>query len=519
MAHALADLRLALQAAGQSGVDVPVLVRTDPLLLLHLGLAHHRAGFHGGVDLVAGAVEEAGVDEHDAVDGFLDAGSEVDCRATLLVHDADLERVLGKPEDLLDAAEQFGGEGNFLGAVLLGLDDVDRAGAAVVERAVGVTDREAVHCTGAGDQSVENALGDLVAVGIEDRGVGHEVTDVADEQQRTTVQAEFAAVDGGVLTVAVERTSEGLGALLDLLGQITAIEAQPVPVTDNLVVGVDSGDRVLEVHDRGDGRFENDVLDTGGVGAADRGGRVDLDLGVQSVVEQQDARRCVLLSEVADELLRLGEGGDRTARQRDLQFTAVDHVLGRICMRPRRERCCRVEEFTRPGDDLVASDLVVAGTLLGAVLLRDGVGAVQRVVQRTPAGVGRVESEARVEDRHDQLRAGRRGDLSVDVRGGDRELGRRRQEVADLLQERLVCGSVDGSAGMIAMPLIDLSLQIVTLGKQIAVLRCELGDDLVGAGPERLGVYTGAGKSLLDHEVVENLGNLKTADLNALSHE
>ncbi len=151
--HALADLRLALQAAGQSGVDVPVLVRTDPLLLLHLGLAHHRAGFHGGVDLVAGAVEEAGVDEHDAVDGFLDAGGEVDRRTTLLVHDADLERVLRKPEDLLDTAEQFGGEGNFLGTVLLGLDDVDRAGAAVVERSVGVTDREAVHCTGTGDQA------------------------------------------------------------------------------------------------------------------------------------------------------------------------------------------------------------------------------------------------------------------------------------------------------------------------------------------------------------------------------
>ena len=48
------------------------------------------------------------------------------------------------------------------------------------------------------------------------------------------------------------------------------------------------------------------------------------------------------------------------------------------------------------------------------------------------------------------------------------------------------------------MPLIDLSLQIVTLGKQVAVLRCELGDDLVGAGPERFGVYTGAGTVLRD---------------------
>jgi hypothetical protein len=35
--------------------------------LLHVALADHRAGFHRGVDLIAGAVEEPGVDEHHAV--------------------------------------------------------------------------------------------------------------------------------------------------------------------------------------------------------------------------------------------------------------------------------------------------------------------------------------------------------------------------------------------------------------------------------------------------------------------
>src|SRR5690606_28304933 len=44
--HALADLRLTLQATGQADVDVVVLVGADPLLALHGGLAYHRAGFH-----------------------------------------------------------------------------------------------------------------------------------------------------------------------------------------------------------------------------------------------------------------------------------------------------------------------------------------------------------------------------------------------------------------------------------------------------------------------------------------
>src|SRR5690606_27416314 len=72
--HALADLRPAGQAAVQAMVHVPVFVGGDPLLPLHGGLAHYRAGFHGGMDLVTGAVEEAGVDEHHALAGGLDAG-------------------------------------------------------------------------------------------------------------------------------------------------------------------------------------------------------------------------------------------------------------------------------------------------------------------------------------------------------------------------------------------------------------------------------------------------------------
>jgi hypothetical protein len=46
-------------------------------------LAQHRRGFHRGVDLVTGAVEEAGVDEHHAVL----------CRANRFLED--VRRILG----------------------------------------------------------------------------------------------------------------------------------------------------------------------------------------------------------------------------------------------------------------------------------------------------------------------------------------------------------------------------------------------------------------------------------------
>ena len=47
---------------------------------------------HGGVDLVARAVEEPGVDEDQPLAGLVDAGLQVEGRAALLVHDADLDR-------------------------------------------------------------------------------------------------------------------------------------------------------------------------------------------------------------------------------------------------------------------------------------------------------------------------------------------------------------------------------------------------------------------------------------------
>ena len=159
--HALADLRLARQAAGQADIDVAVLVGLDPGGRLHVALADHRAGFHRGVDLVAGAVEEAGVDEHDALGRRPDAGLEVDGGAPLLVHDAHLERVAGKPQHVLDAAEQLVGEGHLVRPVHLRLDDVDRAGAAVAQRALAL---QVVHRDQRRDGGIEDALGDLPAV-------------------------------------------------------------------------------------------------------------------------------------------------------------------------------------------------------------------------------------------------------------------------------------------------------------------------------------------------------------------
>ncbi|MNV16865.1 hypothetical protein D3C71_1076360 [compost metagenome] len=83
--------------------------------------------------LVAGAVQEAGVDESHAARCGGDAGLEVDGRAALFVHDAELHGAVGQAQQLLDAAEQLGRKADFGRAVHLGLDDVDAALAGVAD--------------------------------------------------------------------------------------------------------------------------------------------------------------------------------------------------------------------------------------------------------------------------------------------------------------------------------------------------------------------------------------------------
>ena len=176
---------------------------------------------------------------------------QVEGRAPLLVHHADLEGGLRQAEHVFDPAEQLGGERDLVGTVHLRLDDVDGPGAAVDQRAVGVTLLESVDRRRAGEERVHDAFEHLVALGVHDRVVGHQVTHVADEQQRASGQHELAAVRGGVVAVLVEHPGERAAVLVHLGGQVAPVQAQPIAVGADFVVGVDGRHRVLEVDDGG----------------------------------------------------------------------------------------------------------------------------------------------------------------------------------------------------------------------------------------------------------------------------
>jgi hypothetical protein len=185
----------ARQAALQADGDVARLIGGDPVGRLDLALPHHRPGLHGGVDLVAGAVEEAGVDEDDPVLHRMDAGRQIGRGAPLLVHHTDLDRVPRQTQQVLDRVEQGVGEGALLGPVHLGFDDIDRP----LPGCSGTAPAPFRSCIGdqRGDDGVQHPFGRVRPVGQPHRRRGHQMADVAHEQQRPARQGHRRSVRRG----------------------------------------------------------------------------------------------------------------------------------------------------------------------------------------------------------------------------------------------------------------------------------------------------------------------------------
>jgi hypothetical protein len=68
------------------------------------------------------------------------------------------------------------------------------------------------------------------------------------------------------------------------------------------------------------------------------------------------------------------------------------------------------------------------------------------------------------------------------------------------------------------VPGIDLRLEVVTPGEQCLVLRCQLGDDLAERRPERIRRDAGPRGDVVGHQIMEGLGDLEIAVLDAFGH-
>mmetsp|Transcript_14789 Transcript_14789/g.36192 ORF Transcript_14789/g.36192 Transcript_14789/m.36192 type:complete len:759 (-) Transcript_14789:48-2324(-) len=510
--HALADLATAGELGLDAAVHVVVLVPLDPGLLLDLGLGEEGTGLHARVDLVARAVEEACVDEDDALLALLDALAQVDCSAPLLVHDAHLEEVLGEAEGLLGAIEELHSEGDLLRAVHLGLDEVGAAGPAVDLLLEVVRAREAR------DHGVEEVLRDGLALRSEHR-VRHEVeADVAHEQHHAPGQHEGASVGRRVGAVVVHRTHHSLATLLHLSVEGALHEAEPVAVRDDLVLSVDGSDRVLAVRDGGECRLGDNILDARLVRLAHGVVLVDQDVHVEAVVDEEYARHLAAARLVAGELRGVLEAR-LLAVDRHHELAVLDRDGRRLAVRPASQGEDFVEDPVELVKDLGAPDRVVRRARGSPTVLADGISAVEGIQEGAPAGVGGVQDEASIVDGAHELGPGDLGDLRVDVGGFHLEAVGGRQEVADRRKERLVLGHVRRLALVGAVPLVELLLEIVALSQEGLVFRPEVLDDLGHRRPKSGGIHVGAGSDLIANERCKLLVDLEAADVDTCRHQ
>ena len=199
--HALADLGAAGQPPSQARVDVVVLVGRDPRCRLHVVLAHDGSRLHAGVDFIARAVEKARVDVGDPVARRVNAGGEVDRRAALLVHNADLDGIARKASQILGAGEGLVGQRHLVGPMHLRPDDVDRALARVLQRADAFQVVQRDHRR---DRAIDDALGNLPAVGAHDHVGEHVVADIARQHQASAGQPQGLTIRTRVFAVGVE---------------------------------------------------------------------------------------------------------------------------------------------------------------------------------------------------------------------------------------------------------------------------------------------------------------------------
>jgi hypothetical protein len=442
------------------------------------------------VDLVAGAVEEAGVDEDQPLARRADAFLEVQRGAPLLVHDADLEGIARQVEDVLDACEQLGGERDFVRTVLFRLDDVYAAVAAVAQRADAF---QVMQGAMAGDQAVEQALEHLVAVLVQHRVGGHQVADVAHQHQAAAGDLEIAALGRQITTIRVEGSGQSLAALLEAAGEIAFHQPQPVAIDADLVLGVDCGDRVLTVHDGAERGLQIDVADAGGVQFADGVVGVETYLEMQAMVQKKQGRDPAILFQVAPELGGIAQSDAGAAGQRHRELALLHRIGDGIDIAAFAQGCGFVEESLGRGDDPGAAQRIETAFPSGTAFVGDDVGAVERIEQAAPAGVGGIQGIAGVVDRHHQLRTGDLGNLGIDVFGADGEVLALRQQIADLEQKFLIGCGIVRLVLVRQMPGIDAGLQFVAPGQQGAIARSQFAHDGGEALPQPVAADAGSG--------------------------
>ena len=397
------------------------------------------------MDFIAGAIKETGVDKDAAVFHGLDTGQKIGRGAALFVHHAKFDGVARKAEDILDPTIKRVGKGNLFGAVHLGLDHIDRACARISRSGTG----QIMHCGGHGDGGIQHDLGGFLPI-QKHRISGHQIPHVTHQKKRAARMGHRIARRVKVVNIGVQAAGDHLATLLDLFAQIAAHQAKPVGIYQALILGIHGGNRIFAILDRGHRAFQTEIRNADRIVLSNRRCVVDDDLDQEIMHPQKD----VAVLFVARELARIGKTGGRAASG-DEKRAACNLKRRNIGPRSSHQRGNLIKMRARPSDNLCPARGIKAFALWFAL---NCVGAIKRIIKASPAGIGGIQSKARVHHRHNKLWPGDGGDLGIDIlRAHGKRFGLG-HEVADFAQECAIGLAVKQLTAPRDVPGVDLCL-------------------------------------------------------------
>src|SRR5262249_44390988 len=162
--------------------------------------------------------------------------------------------------------------------------------------------------------------------------------------------------------------------------------------------------------------------------------------------------------------------------------------------------------------DSLTAYLVVRTCADGAAVLRDGIRAIECIVEAAPARVCGIQRISRVGERHDKLGPGIYRDLVIDISGADVKIVLFGQNIADVTQKPLVVAQIKWLAGALTMILIDAGLELDANLEQLAIAPAALAQQLCKAAPERFSRDARSRRCLLLDELMQGFGNAQAAD-------
>ena len=130
------------------------------------------------------------------------------------------------------------------------------------------------------------------------------MTHVADKQQRASVQRNFRAIGGGVMTIVIQFTHDLPTVFFHFLLQSPLHQTQQIAVQQDFIFRINRRDRIFAVENGTDGRFDDNIVDVRRIVFANPPVGIDLQLNMQAVIFQQNAGRRSGIATVTDKLRR-----------------------------------------------------------------------------------------------------------------------------------------------------------------------------------------------------------------------